>query len=453
MGGTIAVESQVGHGSTFSFTTRVTRRRGRSETPRDRPNPLQGLDVLIVEDNATNRTILQKQMAKWGTQGNVAETGEDALALLQAAARRGRQYDLALLDMKLPGIDGLELARRIKADPSMASVTLVMLTSMDGRTRERDDAQAEIAATLVKPVPQRDLYACLARLVSSGSHEDRDTGAERATVRDTRHMDRRVLLVEDNRVNQAVARRMLENLGLRVDLAEDGVEAVGAYGHGHYNLILMDGQMPKMDGYEAARQIRLLEAGAATGAAEEDGHPAHVPIVAMTAHAMTGDRDRCLDAGMDDYLSKPFTRPELSEILGRWLPLRADDASRPHRDPSLTLLVVDDEADVLETISQMLEGAGYRVLEARSSIDLVVTDIIMPGYRLQTWPSRASRPAPSVLSSTPNRTPPCPSVSSVGVDDPSRFLQWASTTLPRHSLPLRFLPSGVPPTIGCPPTR
>ena len=282
-----------------------------------------------------------------------------------------------------------QLARRIKANPAMRSVTLVMLTSMDGRMQERDDARAEIAATLIKPVPQRDLYTCLARVVSVGAHA-RDTGVARATVQDDLPADRRVLLVEDHPVNQAVARRMLEKLGCRVDLAENGAQAIAAYGRTHYDVILMDGQMPEMDGYEATRRIRVLEAGAVT---HDDGDAAHVPIIAMTAHAMTGDRERCLAAGMDDYVSKPFTRAQLWDAVRRWLPdAPGDDVSRPPHDPSLTLLVVDDEPDVLETMRQMLEEAGYRVLEARSglaavrvadqhvgSIDLVVTDIIMPG--------------------------------------------------------------------------
>ena len=156
---------------------------------------------------------------------------------------------------------------------------------------------------------------------------------------------------------------------------------------------LMDGQMPEMDGYEATRQIRALEAAAVAGDTRDDDHRAHIPILAMTAHAMKGDRERCLDAGMDDYLGKPFTRPQLSEALRRWLPhAPVDDPPRRRRDPSLTLLVVDDEADVLETMREMLERAGYTVLEARSgpdavrvsdqhagAIDLIVTDIIMPG--------------------------------------------------------------------------
>ena len=249
----------------------------------------------------------------------VAETGEEALSLLQAAAQGGQPYDLALLDMKLPGINGLDLARAIKADPSLASVTLVMLTSMDGRTHEGDDASAGIAATLVKPVPHGALFHCLAGLMDADAHEEPDTSGDPGMVGDDLLASRRVLLVEDNPVNQAVARAMLEKLGCRVDLAENGVAAIAAYGRTAYDVILMDGQMPEMDGYETTRRLRVFEAGAATEAGRDDGRAAHVPIVAMTAHAMKGDRERCLESGMDDYLSKPFTRGQLADILRRWV--------------------------------------------------------------------------------------------------------------------------------------
>jgi signal transduction histidine kinase/DNA-binding response OmpR family regulator len=389
MGGTLTVESLVGRGSMFSSTVSLRRGHGHREVPHGVSNPLRGLNALIVEDNATNQAILQKQAASWDMRSDIARTGEDALVLLQSAARRERQYDLALLDMKLPGIDGRELARRIKGDPSMASVALVMLTSMDGTKHERDDGTGEIAATLIKPVPQRDLYACLSGVVGGNTGGTPDTGTERKTVRDDLPTDRRVLLVEDNRINQAVAQKMLKKLGYPVDLAENGTEAVAAVQRTAYDVILMDGQMPEMDGYEATRRIRDLEDGATL----DGGSPAHVPIVAMTAHAMQGDRERCVDAGMDDFLSKPFTLPQLADTLRRWLPpAGVDDTAQPQGDPSLTLLVVDDEADVLETMREMLEGAGYRVLEAQSGrdaisvsnkhdgpIDLVVTDILMPG--------------------------------------------------------------------------
>ena len=352
MGGTLAVESQAGRGSTFSLTVRMKRGRERAEAPRGAPNPLQGLHVLVVDDQATNRTILQRQVTSWAMQSDVAETGEEALAMVRAAAEGGHPYDLALLDQRLPGVGGLEVARRIKADPLMSSVTLVMLS---GESIPRE-ARPAMAATLVKPVPQRDLYTCLARLVNTSADEDRDADAEGVTRRDTRPTSCRVLLVEDNAVNRVVAQRMLTRLGCRVDGAEDGVQAVAAYGRAAYDLILMDGQMPEMDGYEATRRIRILEAGAVTRATPDGGPPAHVPIVAVTAHAMVGDRERCLEAGMDDYLSKPFTRAQLSDALRRWLPHalpELDDQAPdgdPEDSPSQERTLVNTRLDELRTL-------------------------------------------------------------------------------------------------------
>ena len=329
MGGEMSVESQVGEGSTFSFTAGVQRADDQRDSPRGAPNPLAGRHVLVVEDNATNRTILQKQVQSWDMPCEIAETAEDALTLLHAAADGGRRYDVALVDMKLPGMNGLELARTIKADPSLASVTLVMLTSLDERPPESDDGTAAgIARTLVKPVPQRDLYSCLTGLMEPESHRAPAQNGSPGAVRDPLLAHRRVLLVEDNAVNQAVARAMLEKLGCDVDMAENGSEAVEAHGHAAYDLILMDGQMPVMDGYEATQRIRTIEARAETARLSTQGSEARVPIVAMTAHAMDADRDRCLAAGMDDYLSKPFTRAQLSDVLRRCL--RGAQDGGPH---------------------------------------------------------------------------------------------------------------------------
>ena len=347
MGGEMVVESQVGEGSTFSFTARVQEAADQHKVPTEMSNPLAGLHTLVVEDNATNRAILQKQVRSWDMPCEVAETGEEALALLQGAAQSGRPFDVALLDMQLPGINGLELARAIKADPAMTSVTLVMLTSLDARTPEPSDGTAGIARTLVKPVPQRDLYACLTGLMDAGAHREGESDRQPGTVREDLLANRRVLLVEDNPVNHVVARKMLEKLGCSVDLAENGVGAVAAYGSAAHDFILMDGQMPEMDGYEATQRIRVIEAGTDTAAASPPGDDARVPIIAMTAHAMQGDRDRCLAAGMDDYLSKPFTRAQLSDVLRRCLrgaPTEMHDTAPDGGPPSPTpaAQVIDD---------------------------------------------------------------------------------------------------------------
>jgi signal transduction histidine kinase/DNA-binding response OmpR family regulator/HPt (histidine-containing phosphotransfer) domain-containing protein len=320
MGGQIGVESEPGHGSLFWFTARLEEGR---EPDRIQPKPgtsLKGIRCLIVEDNATNRAILHQQASSWGMHVDATETGEEALHILRAAEQTAQRYDLALLDMKLPGLDGVELARTIKADPSIASVRLVMLTSVDGSNHVPIDEQAGIAARLVKPVRQRDLYRCLASLV--GATPDDKIGADvgPGPVDDHTHHSPHILLVEDNEVNQEVARAMLQALGCSIDLAVDGAEAVAAHQAATYDVILMDCQLPDVDGYEATQRIRRLETERGTEPTHEDVKPEHVPIVAMTAHAMQGDRERCLAAGMDDYMSKPFTRQELSDVLHRWLP-------------------------------------------------------------------------------------------------------------------------------------
>ena len=323
MGGEMGVESTPGQGSTFWFTVRFEEVRARHPASQDPQANLEGLRVLVVEDNPTNRAVLQQQLISWGMESAVAKSGEEAMAVLRAGADQGHQYDLALLDMKLPGIDGVALARSIKADPAVASVRLVMLTSMDGSAHAELDQQAGIEARLIKPVPQRDLRRCLTGLVAQTTADGRGPRRTTEPVARSDFRDARILLVEDNPVNQAVARAMLERMECQVDLAENGAQAVAAQERSPYDLILMDGQMPEMDGYEASRRIRQRETRSGG-----DGTPPHVPIVAMTAHAMQGDRERCLEAGMDDYLSKPFTRAQLSEIVMRWLAesLRTDTA-------------------------------------------------------------------------------------------------------------------------------
>ena len=347
MGGQMGAESEIGRGSMFWFTARLEEGREPSRAQPRLGTHLQGLRMLIVEDNTTNRAILHQQVSSWGMQVAVAESGEEALALLRTSARQDQRYDVALLDMKLPGIDGAELARTIKADPSITSVTLVMLTSVDGSSHAPIEEQTGIAARLVKPVRQRDLYRCLARLVGK-ARDDRDDADEAShPVDDTDLSHGRILLVEDNAVNQAVAQAMLHQLGCHVDVAENGGQAIAAHEVATYDVILMDCQMPDMDGYEATRRIRELEAGGDTELTRVDGQPAHVPIVAMTAHAMDGDRERCLAAGMDDYLSKPFTCQQLSDILRRWVkrsPVTANEGMADRRPGARSGTPVIDHA-------------------------------------------------------------------------------------------------------------
>ena len=309
MDGQIGVTSVEGKGSTFWFTARFDK-----QVSQVRPEPnvqsLSGMRVLIVDDNATNRKILSHQLASWDAKYNEADSGTRALDLLHSAAAQGAPYDLAILDLMMPVMDGFELARKIKADPSISAVRLVLLTSFGKRGDCATAEEAGVAAYITKPVRQSQLFECLTSVLSSRATES--TIADNATAIVTKHTlaetkplsHKLILLAEDNIVNQKVAVRQLRKLGYRADAVANGQEALEALGRIAYDLVLMDCQMPEMDGYEATAEIRRRE-----------GLSKHTPIVAMTAHALDGDRLKCIAAGMDDYLSKPVKQDELERVL------------------------------------------------------------------------------------------------------------------------------------------
>ena len=323
MGGEIWVESVPGTGSTFSFTARLKKQQEESREALSPRADLRGLRVLIVDDNKTNRTILHKQVSAWGMRDTEAEDGLEALRKLDAA-HKGPEgpYDLAIIDMQMPEMDGLELARLTKGDPELSVTPLVMLTSMGQRGDGEKARAVGISAYLTKPVRQSELYNCL--LTVMGSRNGTKTAAEVPLI--TRHnlkqvvprvKGARILVVEDNPVNQRVAAAMLERLGYRVDLVGDGREAVDILANGaSYAAVLMDVQMPIMDGYAATREIRRREEASAgqNGSARR-----RLPIIAMTANAMDGDREAALESGMDDYVAKPVKPAELNEVLERWM--------------------------------------------------------------------------------------------------------------------------------------
>jgi two-component system, sensor histidine kinase and response regulator len=312
MNGTIKVESIPSQGSTFSFTATFPKQVKTAEALRPAlPRSVQGLRVLIADDNATNLSILKHQMLGWGMQPDVVQNGRQALDRLRAAASEASFYDMAILDMKMPDMDGLELAEAIKAEPTIAPRRIAILSSiaMDGTT---DAARAAgVSMFLRKPLRQRELYRALTTMMN----EQEESASEVAGLTELRRpklqFEGHVLLVEDNPVNQELAQNILEVFGCRVDVASDGREAVAAVNRSSYDLVLMDCQMPEMDGFEATAEIRQREAH------EKNRH--RLAIVALTAHALQGDREHCLGAGMDDYLSKPFTQDQLALVLERWL--------------------------------------------------------------------------------------------------------------------------------------
>jgi signal transduction histidine kinase/CheY-like chemotaxis protein len=345
-GGEIGVESEPGKGSAFWFTARF------EEQPiggRPAPRPchdLRGKRVCLVDDNSTNLHILEAALRNWGGLTVSAQDGPQALALLRAAAEGGAPYDLAILDKQMPGMDGLALARAIKADSATAATPLVLLTSFGRRGDREESRKAGIAAYLAKPVCQSQIYDCLRTVLGaaqpvsscefqvSGSNvktetlnAKHDSLVTRHTLAETAaHARPRILVAEDNIINQKVAVRMLEKLGCRADVAASGLEVLEALSRIPYAAVLMDCQMPEMDGFEATAEIRKMEcSGDAVHRPEERANhrlapTKHIPIIAMTANAMKGDKEKCLAAGMDDYLGKPVTSHGLEVVLRRWVP-------------------------------------------------------------------------------------------------------------------------------------
>ena len=309
MDGSIGMSSASGRGSTFWFTVGLERADA-AAVPEVAPRPsFAGLRVLIVEDNDVNRIILEEQMRKAGTRCEAVAVGSAALDVLRRAAAQ-KPFEVALLDGGLPDMSGIELARAIKADPAIAPVRLVLLTSLASHGAPGEAQEAGVSVKLSKPVREAELYRAvgeaLGRAPSAGEKE-------RAAAPAPQHWwtDTHVLLAEDHPVNREIAVTVLEELGCRVTAVENGVEALAAFKAQHFDAVLMDCQMPEMDGYQATAEIRRLEA--------EQRSKGTTPIIALTANALEGDRERCLDAGMDDYLAKPFNRSELRKCMERWL--------------------------------------------------------------------------------------------------------------------------------------
>ena len=319
MGGTIQVESTVGAGSTFRFTALFEKRETQwQEEPSAVPmGMLTGVRALIVESTAISHGILVSQMSNWGMSNRVAATPEQALDLLTEAAARNAPYDIAIIDLGLPGMDGFDLAQAIRSRAEIAKVRLVMFTRRQADLR--DARAAGIDACLAKPVRQTVLYECLVNVMSGQPQESALAPAASAPAPSAqRPLRGSILLVEDNLINQQVALGILQIQGYSVTVVNNGREALEAHAAADFDLILMDCHMPEVDGFEATREIRGRERASGK----------HVPIVALTANAMAHDREECLNAGMDDHLSKPFSMQTLQAMLDRWIPQAAAGESQ-----------------------------------------------------------------------------------------------------------------------------
>ena len=315
MGGTMGVTSTAGVGSTFWCSVPLTL--AHAPVPRPPDPGLAGTSVLVVDDNATNRLVLCEQVEAWGMRSLAVTSGHEALAALRAAKAQGRPYPLAVLDMCMPEMDGLELAATISQDPQLAGVRMVLLTSGPDISAEQA-LRAGIVARLTKPVRVHDLRAALSEALADPADAPSARGGARPRPAHRGHL----LVVEDDETNQMVATGITRRLGFTIDIAGNGREALDALARRRYDAVLMDCQMPVLDGYDATRELRARE-----------GDGPRTPVIAMTASAVMGDRERCLAAGMDDYLSKPFDPSGLDAVLTRWVPgtgSRPDDQASAH---------------------------------------------------------------------------------------------------------------------------
>jgi two-component system sensor histidine kinase/response regulator len=318
MNGKIWLESQVGRGTQFHFTARLGAADAKTiEIGSIAPAELlRDVKVLVVDDNRTNRRILEGMLRRWEMKPTAVESGEEAVSQISSARVAGEPYTLVLTDMHMPNMDGFTLVERIRQSPDLSTATIMMLTSAGHRGDALRCRELEVSAYLLKPIRQSELREAIARVLGAREQKGAVPLITRYSLHDARDpaASLRVLLAEDNPVNQLLATRLLERRGHRVTVAANGREALAALERESYDLVFMDVQMPEIDGIEATIAIREKE--------KTGDH--HLPVVALTAHAMKGDQERCLEAGMDGYLSKPIRPQELDEILDRYVARRME---------------------------------------------------------------------------------------------------------------------------------
>jgi two-component system, sensor histidine kinase and response regulator len=313
MSGDIGVESQEGQGSQFWFTAVLEKQPDQKEKMMASPKDIRNLRILIIDQNETNRQVLGAQLGAWGCRYDAACCDEEAIEHLRAAVETKDPYQIAIIDLQMSNMGTKQLGQRIKQDPDLQSTILVLMTAMGHRGDAGHFEKIGFAAYLTKPVKQAYLFDCLS-LVSGNHQPDGNRPATNLvtihSLSENKKHQERILLVEDNIVNQKVALSFLGKLGYQADVASNGHEAIHVLKKCPYALVLMDCQMPEMDGYEATAQIRKFDPKVLD---------CKIPIIAMTANAMKGDRDKCINAGMDDYLSKPVKPDQLADMLKKWL--------------------------------------------------------------------------------------------------------------------------------------
>ncbi len=332
MGGDIGLESEPGKGSTFWFTITVGKVKESVMPFLALPEDLVDVPVLIVDDNSTNRTILEKMIRGFGCNAFSVASGKEALNILKSFNELSKPFQLVLLDMQMPEMDGEEVLSKIKADPELKNVTVIILTSMGQRG---DAARLESMGCngyLLKPVRQKELFGALLNILGRNKQSDETKIKASMITRHSLNEQQRglthILLAEDNPTNQKLAIRLLQKAGYPVDVAATGKESIEAVQKKNYKMILMDVQMPEMDGFEATKRIRAL------GPKYEQ-----LPIIAMTAYAMAGDRERCLEAGMNDYVSKPLNVEELFKVIEKYSGVDRELEGNSHGQDALQKLI------------------------------------------------------------------------------------------------------------------
>jgi len=355
MGGEIGVNSTEGAGSEFWFTMRLAKRPAPAQTE-IAPAEVENARILIVDDNKECRQKLAALFQSWKARPEEAEDGKSALDALLRAAEAGDPFPAAVLDKQMPGVDGITLAETIKTDARIKDTRLVLMTDVGQAGEGKRMEEIGVAAYLTKPVRRSELFDCLAVVLAAGAaKEPAHPLVTKHLISEIRRTNLRILLAEDNEVNQQVALGLLKKFGLKADIARNGSEAVNALMARDYDLVFMDVQMPVMDGFEATSRIRDPHSGVRNPA---------VKIIAMTANAMQGDREACLDGGMDDYISKPVTAQTLGQVLQKWAfrsqkaeetPSAIDTASKPERTgvavfDRVGLMGRLDDVDLMQTV-------------------------------------------------------------------------------------------------------